>query len=297
MDIQTAGLIITHAVRVTQPRWSEYEQSWKNVDRLFIQHGYEQQGFQIFKLVPVFEKNGIYSIDAIGSIWKQSRDPEKYISDYARGLDSPFYHGLKSNQRGKTGTLLYESIYTFLTYKLGSPGRSFWQLIWYLLVACSYLKRCHNSSFSEYIKNKYKIYSGLKTVSDDVILNLSSIKWEAFKNSAKPWNELKGIGPSTFDFIFRDMTEANFAPSLFKFDSSNMRFLNVTGISNIMPSKEHGDIVNLLETLPTPYSLGEINKGIYTFCSRTESEGFGFCRSYADCRRCGISEICDRIIS
>ena len=45
-----------------------------------------------------------------------------------------------------------------------------------------------------------------------------------------------GISSNAFAFIFRDIVEAEFAPDLYKWDSTNDRFLRVTGIADLVVS-------------------------------------------------------------
>ena len=54
------------------------------------------------------------------------------------------------------------------------------------------------------------------------------------------------------------------------------------------------NVVNFLGQLDVPYTLREINKGIYTYCSETESVNFGFCRDKIRCKDCEVNEICEK---
>ena len=46
MNRAHARQIVQNAVETTRPRWRQYAQSWKDIDTVFIKHGYEQQGFR-----------------------------------------------------------------------------------------------------------------------------------------------------------------------------------------------------------------------------------------------------------
>lgn len=47
------------------------------------------------------------------------------------------------------------------------------------------------------------------------------------------------------------------------------------------------------KNIDLPFSLREINKGIYTYCSKTESENYGFCRNQNKCKMCNVQNICE----
>ena len=128
MTPDIARQIIIHAVETTRPRWSEFGRSWRDIDRVFIHHGYEQGGFEIFKFLPLLEKRGIYSIDALGRILVNIAGSKKYVRDYAGGFDSQFYVELRSGTHGQVGILLYECTDLFLGRKLGNPGAFFWRM-------------------------------------------------------------------------------------------------------------------------------------------------------------------------
>jgi hypothetical protein len=296
MNSDIARTIILHAVKTTQPRWSEYDTFWRNIDRNFIQGGYEQGGFQMFRMVPLFAENNIYSIESLGSILNDYTGPRKYDRNYAGSLNSEFYNELHSENFGNTGAALYECVNSFLTKKLGNPGAFFWRMIWQLLISCNYLRENYNSSFSEYLKTKYAKFISKECVSDSEILAMSSEEWDEFLQKVKPWQNLYGIGENVFNFIVGDIVEAKFVPNSFKFDSSNERFLKVTGIAELINPLDRETTIKFLKGLNLTYTLREINKGIYTYCSVTEKENSGFCRSKHKCLDCEVSKLCKQLL-
>ena len=110
----------------------------------------------------------------------------------------------------------------------------------------------------------------------------------------KPWKELYGIGENVFDFIIGDTTEADFVENAYKLDSANEHFLKISGLHKIIGNLERERIINFLGDLNLPYPLRQINKGIYTYCSDTEKENYGFCRGTWKCNDCEISGICEK---
>lgn len=296
MKLDSAFKIINYAVSFTKWRWEHYDQSWKDIDVIFIEKGYEQQGFQLLKMKPLLERNGILSIDRIGSILDSYSERRSYNREYAGSLGSEFYSGLRSGENGPEGVEFESTVRLFLEQNLGSPGRTFWQLLFRLLRACSFLKKNYSSSFAEFIKAKYKAYAGIPEISDAEFLNLTVSAWTEFLMRTKPWNELMGIGPNVFDFIMGDIKEAKFAKDSYKFDSANQHFLTVTGISSLIKPFNRENTITFLNKLELPFSLREINKGIYTYCSKTESHNYGFCRNRLKCRECRVNEICEKHI-
>jgi hypothetical protein len=292
IDRDSACAIISHVVQFTRPRWSTWDQSWKDIDRIFIHHGYEQGGFEIFKFLPLLDERGIYSIRALGSILDPSRDPVKYDRAYSGNLNTPFYFKLRNGKAGERGQLLYQAIVAFQKPGTGRSGAFFWKLIWYILVACSFLTEKYESSFVCYISSLFMNYSGKKEIRDEDILSLSPEEWLAFVEKSKPWRNLVGIGRNTFDFIFGDIVEARFAHESYKLDKANLHFLRVTGIADLIGVLDRESVIAYLRSLNLPFGLREINKGIYAYCSVTESESFGFCRSLVRCRDCHVSQIC-----
>lgn len=119
MDRIKAKTIIQNAVEVTKPRWTQYDESWKNIDAIFIYRGYEQQGFQVFKLRPVLEKLDIFSIGKLGNIFLGYPKRKNYTREFNGSLTSEFYLDLQKGVCGRDGELFVEAIRKFnfqLTY-------------------------------------------------------------------------------------------------------------------------------------------------------------------------------------
>ena len=68
MRTESAKKIIHHAVSKTQSRWAQYDTHWEDLDEIFIEKGYEQVGFEMYKMVSLFSRKGIYSIKSLGNI-------------------------------------------------------------------------------------------------------------------------------------------------------------------------------------------------------------------------------------
>lgn len=293
MDTNNARQIITYVVEATKWRWKQYDQSWHDIDRVFIQHGYEQGGFHIFKFVPLLEEHGIFTIEGLGSILsKPPIQTNKYDRNYAGSMEAPFYLELKNGKRGSEGSHFYDAVSIFLNNRIGNPGRSFWKTIWQLLVSCHELRRDYDGSFARYLLTEYASFCGKGEVSDDDFLSIGTELWEAFLQKRKPWKCLHGVGENTFDFIVRDIVEANFVMHSYKFDSANRHFFHVTGISDLIEPFDRNGTIRFLRRIELPHTLPEINKGIYTYCSDTERDNFGYCRSLSRCRECGVSTLC-----
>ena len=293
MDKLKAESIIRNAVESTKPRWSQYDQTWKNIDLIFILHGYEQQGFQIFKMRPVLEDLKILSIDRLGNILLKYPHNRKYDRKFAGSLNSEFYLELQKGIYSEEGKLFVEAIRIFLNKKIGNPGRIFWKLLYQILQACSYLKQNYSSSFAKYIISKFASFDNKLNISEIDFLNITVTEWELFLTKVKPWKELMGIGPNVFDFIIGDISEANFVKNSYKFDSSNQYFFNVTGIDKLIVPFDRETTITFLKNLDLTFCLREINKGIYTFCSKTESTNYGFCREPYKCKMCKVENICN----
>ncbi len=297
MDKIKAKKIIQNAVEVTKPRWSQYDQSWSDIDAIFIYHGYEQQGFQIFKMKPVLENLKIFSIDSLGSILLQyPQEKRKYDRQFAGSLKSEFYSNLQRGVCGNNGKLFAKAIRIFLEEKIGNPGRTFWKLLFQMLQACAFLKQNYSSSFAKYVISKYASFKNKKDISENDFLHITVSEWELFLDKVKPWSDLIGIGPNVFDFIFGDIVEAKFVENSYKFDSANQHFLKVTGISRLIVPFDRSATISFLQELELPFNLREINKGIYTYCSETESANYGFCRDDFKCKKCNVNAICDKEI-
>jgi hypothetical protein len=246
----------------------------------------------MYKFVPILNEKDIYSIEAIGRIYDKMEDPGKYDRSYAGNLSAPFYMKLKDGRRGREGQAFYDTIRYFLENRVGNAGGFFWLTLWRLIMACSYLHHNYNSSFSEYMLAHYKRYSGKSNISEEQFLLLSEEEWGNFLNSVKPWKKLMGIGPNAFDFIFGDIIEARFANQSYKLDKANIHFFKVSGISELIGELNRENIIEFLNTLNLKYTLRQINKGIYTYCSITEKDNYGFCRSPSQCIHCNVNNIC-----
>ena len=296
MDKSNAKTIIKNAVEVTRPRWSQYDQSWSNIDVIFIYHGYEQQGFQIFKFKPVLEDLKIFSIDNLGNILLKYPHKRNYDREFAGSLTSEFYTDLQKGVSGSDGKLFVDAVRVFLDQKLGNPGRTFWKLLYQMLQACAFLKQNYSSSFAKYVISKYASFTNKKYISENDFLHITVPEWELFLTKTKPWSDLIGIGPNVFDFIFGDIVEARFVENSYKFDSANQHFLKVTGISQLIDPFDRATASIFLKDIGLPYCLREINKGIYTYCSKTESANYGYCRDHSKCLDCTVNAICDKEI-
>jgi hypothetical protein len=296
MDKLNAKIIIQNAVELTKPRWSQYDQSWSNIDGIFIYHGYEQQGFQIFKLKPVLENLRIFSIDNLGNILLKYPHKRNYDREFAGSLTTEFYTDLQKGVSGSDGKLFVDAVRIFLDQKLGNPGRTFWKLLYQMLQGCAFLKQYYSSSFAKYVISKYTIFTSKKYISENDFLHITVSEWEHFLAKAQPWSDLIGIGPNVFDFIFGDIKEAQFVENSYKFDSANQHFLKVTGISQLIVPFERVTASIFLKGIGLPFRLREINKGIYTYCSKTESANYGYCRELSKCRGCNVNTICEKRI-
>jgi len=242
MDQNHAKLIIQNAVESTRPRWLQYAEFWKNIDVLFILRGYEQQGFQFFKMRPILEDLCILSIDSLGNILPQYPYARNYDREFAGSLTSDFYTSARKGGIGKEGQLFEEAVRHFLERRMGNPGRIFWKLLYQLLQACAFLRQYHSASFATYVISKYAKFSNRHHISEHDFLNMSVSEWEYFLRRAKPWTELKGIGPNVFDFLFGDIVEAQFVENSYKWDSSNEHFLRVTGGVRLILRSHFGEM-------------------------------------------------------
>lgn len=298
MDKSKARTIIQNAVETTKPRWSQYDESWNNIDAIFIYRGYEQMGFHLFKLRPVLEELNIFSIDKLGNILDRYPQKRNYDRQFAGSLESEFYTDLENGVCGEEGRLFVKAIRRFLNKKDDKPGKgmAFWKLLYQMLQGCAYLKLNYSSSFGKYVLSKYAAFKNDQYISENDFLNITVSDWELFLSKAKPWSELMGIGTNVFDFLFGDIVEAHFVENSYKFDSSNEHFLSVTGISKLIEPFNRDTSSSFLKGLQLPFNLREINKGIYTYCSKTEDDKFGYCRNPLKCRDCKVYEICDKII-
>lgn len=212
-----------------------------------------------------------------------------YKREYAGSLEIRFYSDMKHGLYGKEGEKFVKTIENFQ----GKPGGFFWSQLWRMLICCNFLKNNYQSSFSFYLKKKYVDYKGLTKISDDDFKNISSYDWEEFKRKVNPWNELYGIGENVFDFIMGDVIGFKFVENSYKLDLANIHFLKVTGIFK-EESLERQNVIDYLIDFDLHYTLREINKGLYAYCSITEKNNCGFCRSLDKCRICKVNEICEK---
>jgi hypothetical protein len=294
MDKFKAKAIIQNAVELTKPRWSQYDESWSNIDVSFILHGYEQQGFQFFKMKPILEDLSILSINSLGNILMKYPHKRSYERQFAGSLSTEFYLGLQKGICDKEGKLFVEAVRIFLDKKIGNPGRTFWKLLYQMLQACAFLKQNYSSSFAKYVISKYASFSNKRYLSEKDFLNITVAEWELFLIKAKPWRELMGIGPNVFDFVIGDIVEAQFVENSYKFDSSNQHFLTITGIVQLIVPFDREATISFLKDLKMPFNLREINKGIYTYCSKTENANYGYCRDRNKCNMCKVEGICNK---
>lgn len=290
MNKDEAKKIIEYVVKKTQSRWREYQIHWKDIDEVFIQRGYEQGGFEAWKFAELLKEHGISTIEKIGQILNNYKGDTRYNQSVAGSYYSPFYEDMKNGVYGIEGEKFYKCVKEFK----GNRGFKFWKLLWYLLVCCNYLKNNYQSSFSYFLKKKYAEFKNKQIVSDEEFLRISCDDWEEFTCHTKPWKELSGIGENIFDFLVSDIVEANFAKDTYKLDSANIHFLKITGIYKLICKLEQKEVKRFLKKLSLPFTLREINKGIYTYCSKTEETYFGFCRKMEKCNQCEVNNICEK---
>lgn len=296
--------VILNAVEITEPTWRQYGIKWKDIDYLFIQRGYEQGGFNTSKFSELLIKEKVFSINKIGSILDYFTYNRTYNRDYAGNYASPFYNDLRNGKAGEEGKGFYNAVRNFQ----GNKGSRYYQLLWWMLVCGNDLKHKYHASFSNFIKLKYSKFKN-KPITDADFLNISKKEWKSFKKS-KPWNELLGIGENVFDFLMGDLlddegNDFEFAKNSYKLDDSNIRFLKVTGICE---EPEKHEVVRYIRSLALPYTLRQINKGIYSYCSKTaldeveegvyegDPKNHGFCHPNR-CAECNVNDICEQNFS
>jgi len=289
LDSEKVKEIICNAVKTTEPTWSTWGVHWKELDEVFLSRAYDQLGFDDWIFVNFLRDNDILSIKKVGSILDNGCFERKYDREIAGGLEMPFYIFLKKGIFGKEGKGFYNSVKAFD----GRKGAAFWKLLWQMLVCCNYLKKNYNSSFSYYLKEKYAEYENIDKVTDADFLHITQKEWDSFKENKKPWNELYGVGLNVFDYIMGDVLELEFVKNSYKLDSANQRFLTITGIFECN-SKDlnHEEVVNFLSGLNLPYSLREINSGLYAYCSKLGCDKYCFCRYPQKCHECKVHKIC-----
>lgn len=292
MNTQQTEKIINHVVGKTKTRWKQYDEHWDKIDEVFIRRGYEQGGFEAWKFAELLQENSIFSIEKIGRILDSYEGNTQYNREFAGSLGSQFYQGLMNGVYGEEGEKFYRCIEQFE----GRRGAWFWSKLWQMLVCCNHLRKNYKSSFSYFLRKKYAEFKYLPHISEDDFLSIDSEEWERFKKVKKPWEELHGIGENVFDFVIGDIREAEFVGSSYKLDSANRYFLKITGISILINNNNlnRENVVSFLKRLTLPYTLREINKGIYTYCSETESKNSGFCRDRIKCKECGVNDLCEK---
>ncbi len=292
MNIKEAKSIITYVVNFTKKRWINYEEKWENIEEVFLSRAYEQGGFEFFKFADLLKKENIFNISYLGLILdKYNDDLKKYNRNFAGSLSSPFYLNLKTGYYGKEGIKFYKCAKNFS----GKAGAWYWRQLWQMLICCNYLKKYHKGSFLYFITKKFQEFIDSKNIESIDFLQMDEELWDTFKKAEKPWKELYGIGENVFDFIMGDIIEAEFVKNSYKLDSSNLYFLKVTGITKLLNyDLTRENVINFLKELNLPYTLREINKGIYTYCSETESHNFGFCHNIQKCAYCGINSVCKK---
>ncbi|MBF4473944.1 hypothetical protein [Methanobacterium formicicum] len=288
MNTENARKIILNAVKVTEPTWTGYDVHWEDMDHVFLSRAYDQMGFDNWIFIDFLDKYEL-NIGKIGKILDKTDFERKYDRPFAGSLESPLYKNMKNGLFEAEGKRFYNSVKEFD----GRKGQLFYKLLWYMLVTCHYLKNNYNSSFSNYLKIKYANYKGLMEISDKDFLEMSSSEWEDFKNKKQPWNELYGVGINVFDYIMGDIIELEFVKDSFKLDAANIRFLEKTGI--IKGSElNHENVKQYLLSLDLPYTLREINKGLYTYASELGKENYGYCRTPQKCQECNVHDICEK---
>ena len=289
MNKENARKIILNAVNTTKPTWSKWDVHWENIDEIFLSRAYDQLGFDNWLFVDFLNKYNMYSIEKIGSILDGTKFERKYNRELAGSLNSPFYQDMKNGTYATEGKGFYKSVEEFN----GGKGAAYFKLLWYMLEACNYIKVNHNASFSDYLKSQYADYKNIKNISEDKFFKISVKEWEEFKQHKKPWNELYGVGPNVFDYIMGDIVELKFVKDSYKLDSANEMFLEKTGIIKSSELNQT-NAVKFLSDLNLPYTLREINKGLYTYCSKLHCDKYCFCRNPLKCQECNVNDICEK---
>jgi hypothetical protein len=291
---KNAKKIINYVVENTKVRWQNYDEYWEKIDEVFLRRGYEQGGFRAGKFAEILRSEGMLSIEKIGLILDNKKDEIGYNRTFAGSFGSPFYRDMESGAYGGEGKKFYNAIKVFRDEK-GRAGAWFWNKLWQMLVCCNYLKNNYDASFSSFLKKKYAEFKQLPQIQDPDFLSITPEEWQKFKRSKKPWNELYGIGENVFDFIMGDIKEAKFVAGSYKLDSANLHFLKITGIAGLLHDINRENVTVFLSGLTLPYTLREVNKGIYTYCSETEAINFGFCRKMKKCEECAVNDVCEKI--
>lgn len=288
LDNEDAREIVRNAVETTKPTWSNWDVHWEDIDEIFLIRSYEQMGFDNWIFIDLLNKHEL-NIEKIGNILEKIDFERKYNREFAGSLESPLYKNMVNGTYGSEGKNFYQSVKEFK----GGKGAMYYKLLWYMLVTCNHLQKKYHSSFSHYLKSQYSDYKDLKNISDDEFLKISPNEWEDFKQHKKPWNELYGIGINVFDFIMGDIVELEFVKDSYKLDSANKRFLEKTGICK-RTELNHENVIKILRNLNLPYSLREINKGLYAYCSKLQCGKYCFCRYPEKCQECDVEKICEK---
>lgn len=294
MDKNKAKCILEYVVKSTEQVWKGYTLEWSEVDKALITNGFAQGGFDAWRFADQLRTNGMLSIGRIGLVLEGFHHNRSYSREVAGSLSARLYSSMAKGERGEEGRLFLKSVEEFR----GARGQKFWKLMWYILVCCQHLRTHYEGSFSYYIRKKYGEYKSVGLATDAQLLEASVEDWDLFKRT-EPWRELVGVGPNTFDYIFRDIVEANFASSLYKLDSANVKFLEATGLARLIGGIDRERVVSFLRELGLKYTLAQINRGLYVYCSkmeRGEANEYGFCGRTEDCDRCGVKGICDKLL-
>lgn len=289
MNKENSCAIIKNAVEVTRKTWTRFDVSWNISEKVFLSRAYDQMGFDNWIFVDFLEENSIYSIDKIGDILNNLEFEKKYNREFAGSLEAPLYQNMKNGNYGIEGKSFYKSVKDFN----GRKGGKFYNLLWQMLVTCNYLKEKYNASFSYYIKKQYSKYKNLENISDEKFLKISVEEWEKFKEEQGPWNELYGVGINVFDYIMRDFVELEFVKDSYKLDAANIRFLKITGIISENEMNPE-NVKQYLLGLNLPYTLREINKGLYTYTSELGKDEYGYCRTPQKCQNCSVNNLCEK---
>ena len=56
----------------------------------------------------------------------------------------------------------------------------------------------------------------------------------------------------------------------------------------------HENVKQYLLSLNLPYTLREINKGLYTYASELGKDKYGYCRNPQKCQTCSVTDICEK---
>lgn len=298
-DYENARKIISHVVQKTKPTVTQWSEKYSELDKVFIRRGYEQGGFEFFRLSPLLEARGIFSIEKLGSILDSYVGEKKYDRLNHGGWASSFFMALQNGQYGPEGIRFYDCVKQFLGKRVGRPGAFFWVKLWQMLVCLNYLKLNYHSSFVLYLKQEYADFKQAPSVSDSDLFSITAEEWLRFKKIQKPWTKLLGIGENVFDFIVGDISEFKFAgDSSYKLDSANAYFFKVTGLDELIGLQlTQATVVSFLKKLGLPFTVRQINAAIYAYCSVTEAKTYGFCHDIAKCSQCPVNEVCERNIT